>query len=94
MHCYQDFPCSSLRLACRSHAAATASLTYIPHVSLPMQGGETKRMFRALNLQPGDGLKLEPSGKQSGVPTTRLTVIPAGTPASAAAPAAALHRPH
>lgn len=35
-------------------------------------------MFKVMGLQPGDGLKLEVSGKQSGIPTTRLTIIPAG----------------
>ncbi len=45
-----------------------------------LQGGETKRMFKVMGLQPGDGLKLEVAGRQSGIPTTRLTIIPAGAP--------------
>lgn len=47
---------------------------------LAPQGGETKRMFRVLGLQPGDALKLALQGKSSGIPTTRLTIIPAGPP--------------
>ena len=35
-------------------------------------------MFKVMGLQPGDGLKLEVAGRQSGIPTTRLTIIPAG----------------
>lgn len=42
------------------------------------QGGETKRMFRVLGLQAGDALKLTLQGKSSGIPTTRLAIIPAG----------------
>jgi hypothetical protein len=45
---------------------------------LSLQGGETKRMFRTMAFQPGDGLKFEVTGKNSGIPTARLTVIPAG----------------
>lgn len=41
-------------------------------------GGEVKKMFRAMALRPGDGLKLVVSSRASGIPTTRLTVIPAG----------------
>lgn len=37
-------------------------------------------MFKVMGLQPGDGLKLEVAGRQSGIPTTRLTIIPAGAP--------------
>lgn len=43
-----------------------------------VQGGETKRMFRVMGLQAGDGLKLTVTGKHSSIPTVRLTVIPAG----------------
>ena len=35
-------------------------------------------MFRTMAFQPGDGLKFEVTGKNSGIPTARLTVIPAG----------------
>ncbi|PSC74453.1 MLO 11 [Micractinium conductrix] len=42
-----------------------------------VQGGETKRMFREMKLQAGDGLMLELVAKHAGVPTTRLTIIPA-----------------
>jgi hypothetical protein len=45
-----------------------------------VQGGETKRLFRVLGLAPGDGLKLSLASKESGVPTLRLGVIPAGAP--------------
>ncbi|PRW61154.1 MLO 11 [Chlorella sorokiniana] len=54
-----------------------------------LQGGETKRMFKVMGLQPGDGLKLEVAGRQSGIPTTRLTIIPAARNPNAAAVLAA-----
>ncbi|KAL4431309.1 hypothetical protein ABPG75_006565 [Micractinium tetrahymenae] len=50
-----------------------------------VQGGETKRMFRVLGLQAGDALKLSLQGKSSGIPTTRLTIIPAARNPHAAA---------
>lgn len=31
----------------------------------PAQGGETKRMFRTMNLQPGDGLKIQVGAVES-----------------------------
>ena len=43
-----------------------------------LQGTECKRMFKVLDLQPGDALKLSVSGRESGIPTCRATVIPAG----------------
>ena len=49
--------------------------------SICAQGGETKRMFKVLGLQPGDGVKLQVASRESGIPTLRLTVIPAGGPA-------------
>ncbi|KAI3424472.1 hypothetical protein D9Q98_010023 [Chlorella vulgaris] len=50
-----------------------------------VQGGETKRMFRVMGLQAGDGLKLTVTGKHSSIPTVRLTVIPAARNPNAAA---------
>ena len=35
-------------------------------------------MFRTMAFRPGDGLKFEVTGKSSGIPTARLTIIPAG----------------
>ncbi|EFN51017.1 hypothetical protein CHLNCDRAFT_141567 [Chlorella variabilis] len=49
---------------------------YVKH-EYYLQGGEVKKMFRAMALRPGDGLKLVVSSRASGIPTTRLTVIPA-----------------
>eukprot|EP00887_Chlorella_sp_A99_P008157 scaffold12.g8157.t1 len=45
-----------------------------------VQGTETKRMFRALGLQPGDGLKLVVTGRGlANQPLLRMTLRPAAT---------------
>lgn len=56
-------------------APASQSATAQP---LVLQGGETKRLYKTLGLCPGDAVKLQRTGKQSGIPTTHLTVTPRG----------------
>lgn len=70
---------SSVSFLCKAHGYEYVKAEYY------VQGGETKRMFKVLGLQPGDALKLALAGKSSGIPTTRLTIVPAARNPHAAA---------